>query len=56
MKISFTKMHGAGNDFIVLNGIERTLDLNVEQIRLLSDRHFGVGADQILLVETSTME
>lgn len=56
MKISFTKMHGAGNDFIVLNGIERTLDLNVEQIRLLSDRHFGVGADQILLVEPATIE
>ena len=49
--IKFTKMHGAGNDFVVLDGVRQHIDLSPEQIRLLADRHFGVGCDQILLVE-----
>jgi diaminopimelate epimerase len=49
--IKFTKMHGAGNDFIVLDGVRQHIELGVEQLRLLADRHFGVGCDQILLVE-----
>jgi diaminopimelate epimerase len=53
MLLKFTKMHGAGNDFVVLDGISQQLLLTPEQLRLLADRHFGVGCDQILLVEKS---
>jgi diaminopimelate epimerase len=51
MKLKFTKMHGAGNDFIVLDGYTSELALSGEQVRALADRHFGIGADQLLLVE-----
>ena len=51
MLLRFTKMHGAGNDFVVLDGVRQHLALSTEQLRLLADRHFGVGCDQILLVE-----
>jgi diaminopimelate epimerase len=51
MKLRFTKMQGAGNDFVVLNGITQRIALTGEQVRRLADRRFGVGADQILLVE-----
>jgi diaminopimelate epimerase len=51
MNLKFTKMQGAGNDFIVLDGVTRHLSLSPAQLRRLADRHFGVGCDQILLVE-----
>ena len=51
MLLKFTKMHGAGNDFVVLDGIRQRISLSTEQLRMLADRHFGVGCDQILLVE-----
>ena len=51
MFLKFTKMHGAGNDFVVIDGVRQHVDLSPEQFRLLADRHFGVGCDQILLVE-----
>jgi len=51
MNLKFTKMHGAGNDFVVIDGVRQQVDLSPEQLRLLADRHFGVGCDQILLVE-----
>ena len=54
MKLRFTKMHGAGNDFMMLNGVTQRINLTREQLRRLSDRHFGVGADQILLVEPAS--
>ncbi|HRL22231.1 MAG TPA: diaminopimelate epimerase [Alcaligenes sp.] len=47
----FSKMHGAGNDFVVLDGVTQPIDLTPERARALADRHFGIGADQILLVE-----
>jgi diaminopimelate epimerase len=50
MHISFTKMHGAGNDFVVLDETRGLLGLTAAQYRFLGDRHFGVGADQILSV------
>lgn len=50
MQISFTKMHGAGNDFVVLDETRGRLNLSAAQYRFLGDRHFGVGADQILTV------
>jgi diaminopimelate epimerase len=51
MKLKFTKMHGLGNDFVVIDGVNQSLSLSCEQLRLLADRHFGVGCDQILLIE-----
>ena len=54
MRIRFTKMHGAGNDFVVLDETRGRLHLTPAQYRFLADRHFGVGADQILSVRPST--
>ena len=51
MKISFTKMHGAGNDFVVMDSTKNEFALTREQLRKIADRHLGVGADQILVVE-----
>ena len=51
--IAFTKMHGLGNDFVVIDAINQTINLNPKQIRFLADRHFGIGFDQLLLVEAS---
>ncbi|HUV99783.1 MAG TPA: diaminopimelate epimerase [Gallionella sp.] len=51
MSIKFTKMHGAGNDFVVIDGVRQNIQLTPEQLRLMADRHFGVGCDQILIVE-----
>jgi diaminopimelate epimerase len=51
MKLRFTKMHGLGNDFVVFDGVTQTVALSPEQCRRIADRHFGVGCDQILLVE-----
>jgi diaminopimelate epimerase len=51
MKLRFTKMHGAGNDFVVLDATRAPLQLTRAQLRHLGDRRFGVGADQILVVE-----
>ena len=54
MKLRFTKMHGAGNDFVMLDGVKQRIHLTREQLRSLADRRFGVGADQILLVEPAS--
>ncbi len=51
MRLRFTKMQGAGNDFVMLNGIAQPVSLTPEQVRRLADRRFGIGADQVLLVE-----
>src|SRR5262249_40535103 len=51
MKLKFTKMHGAGNDFVVIDAINQLIDFTPEQWRKLGDRRFGVGADQMLVVE-----
>ncbi|MDS4022413.1 MAG: diaminopimelate epimerase [Candidatus Competibacter sp.] len=53
MKLNFTKMHGLGNDFVVIDGIGQTVALDPERIRRLADRHLGIGCDQVLLVEAS---
>lgn len=53
MRLRFTKMQGAGNDFVMLNGVTQTIDLSRTQLRALADRRFGIGADQILVVEPS---
>lgn len=51
MKLKFTKMHGAGNDFVVIDAINQRVDLTPAQWKMLADRRFGVGADQMLVVE-----
>lgn len=51
MLIKFMKMHGLGNDFMVIDGVNQQLDLTPELIVRLSDRHFGIGFDQLLIVE-----
>ena len=50
-RLKFTKMQGLGNDFVVLDGISQRVDLSAAQLRRLADRHFGVGCDQVLVVE-----
>lgn len=54
MKLRFTKMHGLGNDFVVFDAIGQTVNLSVTQLRHIADRHFGIGCDQILLVEKAS--
>jgi len=56
MNLRFTKMQGAGNDFVVLDATRAPIELQPEQLRRLGDRRFGVGADQILLVEPARSE
>jgi diaminopimelate epimerase len=53
MNVKFSKMNGLGNDFMVIDGISQSLHLTPEQIRQWADRHFGVGFDQLLLVEAA---
>jgi diaminopimelate epimerase len=54
MMLKFSKMHGIGNDFVVIDAINQQVDLTNRQIRLLADRRYGVGCDQLLLVEKSS--
>ena len=56
MRLRFTKMQGAGNDFVVIDATAAPLELTPEQCRFLGDRRFGVGADQILVVERPQAE
>ncbi len=51
MRLKFTKMHGLGNDFVVLDAMSAPPDLAPQTLRLIADRHFGIGCDQILVVE-----
>jgi len=55
MKLRFTKMHGAGNDFVVIDAINQSVNLTSAQWRDVANRRFGIGADQILIVEKPTM-
>jgi diaminopimelate epimerase len=51
MELGFTKMHGLGNDFVVFDAIRQSVNLSADQIRFIANRRFGVGCDQVLLVE-----
>ena len=53
--LKFTKMQGLGNDFVVLDGIRQRIDLTPQEIRRLADRRFGVGCDQVLVVQAPTI-
>ena len=50
-RLPFAKMHGQGNDFVVIDGVRRAVSLDAAQVRFIADRHLGVGCDQLLLVE-----
>ena len=54
MQLKFTKMQGAGNDFVVIDGYSQSVALNADQIKKIANRYFGVGCDQLLMVEKST--
>jgi diaminopimelate epimerase len=54
MELEFTKMHGLGNDFIVIDAINQKVDLDAGLVRRLADRRHGIGCDQLLLVEASS--
>ena len=53
IKVAFAKMHGCGNDFMVIDGVHQQLELTSKQIQQLSARHTGIGFDQLLLVQKS---
>ena len=53
MELFFTKMHGAGNDFVFIDDLSEDLELTVDQVRFICDRHFGIGADGVILVRPS---
>ena len=50
-KLAFSKMHGLGNDFVMIDAVRQDIRLSADQVRWLADRHFGVGCDQLLVVE-----
>jgi diaminopimelate epimerase len=54
--LKFSKMHGLGNDFVVIDAINQSVQLTTEQIRFMADRHIGIGCDQLLLVENSDLK
>ena len=51
MQVQFSKMHGLGNDFVVIDNVTQNVFFSKEKIQQLADRHFGIGFDQLLLVE-----
>lgn len=54
MRLTFSKMHGLGNDFMVIDGVTQEVDVTSIDIQQLADRHFGIGFDQLLLIEPPT--
>jgi diaminopimelate epimerase len=56
MNLKFTKMQGIGNDFVVIDAYSEPVSLSREQIRYIADRHFGIGCDQLLMVERPTVD
>ena len=56
MRVKFTKMHGLGNDFVVINALEQAVELDREQIRRIADRRLGIGCDQLLVIRPKRHE
>lgn len=56
MRLRFTKMQGLGNDFVVVDALNQKIQLDAKQVRFLADRHFGVGCDQLLVVEAASAD
>jgi len=55
MILKFTKSHGLGNDFVILNALETPIELSKQQIQQLADRHLGIGFDQLLILSHSVL-
>ena len=55
MLLRFTKMHGLGNDFVVFDGVSQRVELDADRVRRIADRHFGIGCDQVLVVEPARL-
>ncbi|MFT4678980.1 MAG: diaminopimelate epimerase [Flavobacteriales bacterium] len=55
LELNFSKYHGAGNDFILINNLDGSIDLSVDQIQLLCDRNFGIGSDGLILIESCAL-
>ena len=53
MELDFVKLHGLGNDFVFIDDFSRDIELTQEQVALLCDRHFGIGADGVIMVRPS---
>ncbi|MBL8484449.1 MAG: diaminopimelate epimerase, partial [Rhodocyclaceae bacterium] len=53
MKLKFSKMQGLGNDFVVIDAVRQCVELSPARVRALADRHFGIGCDQVLVVEAA---
>ena len=53
MELKFTKMHGLGNDFVMIDNINGSIDINSDQIRYIADRHSGIGCDHVLVIYPS---
>ena len=53
MRLNFTKMHGLGNDFVVINALEQAVELDREQVLRIAHRRFGIGCDQVLVIRPS---
>ncbi|MCH6257070.1 diaminopimelate epimerase [Puniceicoccaceae bacterium K14] len=56
MEIAFTKMHGAGNDFVMIENLDGSIELTQEQVAFLCDRRFGIGGDGLILLNPKTLE
>ena len=56
MDLRFTKMHGLGNDFVIVDDLAREWDFDPDAVRLLCDRHFGIGGDGLILVRPATAQ
>ena len=56
MQLNFTKMHGLGNDFVMINAIDQEVTLTNDSIKAIADRHLGIGCDQLLMVEASPVD
>lgn len=54
MKFKFAKMHALGNDFVVIDGVNQSIQLSADEVRALGDRHRGIGFDQLLLIEPTS--
>ena len=50
MELQFTKMHGCGNDFVVIDNRNQKLELHKDEIKLICDRHYGIGCDQLVVI------
>ena len=53
MELLFTKMHGCGNDFVVIDNRNQQLELNKDEIKLICDRHYGIGCDQLVVINNN---